>query len=143
MTRRAAIWIWGALLVVPVAFAPVAFRAASASPIPEARAPLLWAALSASFVNLALAWRLPPRLGPPRALDRDAVAFARAAVSLALGEAAVLAPLVAYVLHPDRWLLAIAAADLVALAALYPSARRWEALRPEAGLAPLPLPEAR
>jgi hypothetical protein len=143
MSRRAAAWLWAAVLVVPFAFAPVAIRAASADPVPEARDPLLWAAFAASLVNVALAWRLPPRLGPRRASDGDAVAFARVVVSLALGEAAAMAPLVAYMLYPDPWLLAVAGADVLALLLLYPSGRRWAALRPEAEGAPLPFAEAR
>jgi hypothetical protein len=143
MSRRAAAWMWAALLVVPFAFAPVAFRAASADPVPEARDPLLWAAFAASLVNVALAWRLPPRLGPHRANDRDAVAFVRVVVSLALGEAAAMAPLVAYMLYPDRWLLAVLGLDVLAFLLLYPSGRRWAALRPEPDGEPLPLAEAR
>jgi len=143
VTRRAAVWVWAALLVVPFAFAPVALRAAAADPVPEARAPLLWAAFAASAVNVALAWRLPPRLGPRRAIDRDAVAFARVVVSLALGAAGAIAPLVAYMLYPDRALLALLGADALAFLLLYPSARRWTGLRPEPGLESLPLAEAR
>jgi hypothetical protein len=143
MSRRAAAWVWAALLVVPLAFAPVALRAACANPVPEARDPLLWAAFAASVVNVALAWRLPPRLGPHRASDGDAVAFARVVVSLALGEAAAMAPLVAYMLHPDPWLLAVLGLDLVALLLLYPSDRRWAALRPAPDAGGLPFAEAR
>ncbi len=138
MTRRTATGVWGALLVVPVAFTAVASRAATRAPVPEAHDPLLWAAVAASALNLALAWRLPLRLGPCRACDPDAVAFARVLVSLALCEAAALAPLVAYMLQPDAWLLALGAAGLLALALLYPSDRRWAALRPEPDLAGLP-----
>jgi hypothetical protein len=137
MTRHAATFVWAALLVMPFAFLAVASGAASRTPVPELREPLFWTAVAASALNVALAWRLPPRLGPPRANDRDAVAFTRVLVSIALGEAAAMAPLVAYMLSPDARLLAVAAADVLALALLYPSDRRWAALRPapeEAGL---------
>jgi hypothetical protein len=73
---------------------------------------------------------LPPRLGPARAHDRDAVAFTRAVVALALCEAAALAPVVAYIITRDPRLLAVLAADVGALVAFYPSALRWGALRP-------------
>jgi hypothetical protein len=143
VTRRAAAFVWAALLVVPFAFLAVASGAASRAPVPELREPIFWTAVAASALNVALAWRLPPRLGPERASDVDAVAFTRVLVSLALGEAAAMAPLVAYMLTPDAWLLAVAAADLLALVLLYPSDRRWAALRPVPDVAGMPAAEVR
>ena len=89
------------------------------------------ASAAASAGNLVLARALPPRLGPRRAHDRDAVAFTRVLVSLALCEAAALAPVVAHVITRDARLLGLLAATAAALVAAYPSDRRWRALRPE------------
>ena len=128
-TRRTAVSLWAALLVVPFAFLGVALTVARDHAAPELAAPLLALAVGASVVNVALAWFLPPRLGPARAHDREAVAFTRVLVSLALCEAAALAPIIAVMVVPEPRLLAVLAADVAALLAFYPSARRWEALR--------------
>jgi hypothetical protein len=131
MTRRTATLLWAAMLVVPFAFLGVALTVAHDHAAPALAGPILALAALASAANVVLAWALPPRLGPARARDRDAVAFTRVLVSLALCEAAALAPVVALVVTNDRRLLALLAAGVAALAALYPSDRRWEALRPQ------------
>ncbi len=128
-TRRTAVLLWAAMLIVPFAFLGVALGARDHA-APGLAAPLLGLAAAASAVNVALAWLLPPRLGPARARDGEPVAFTRVLVSLALCEAAALAPVVASIVAPDPRLLAVLAADVAALLALYPSARRWGALRP-------------
>jgi hypothetical protein len=130
MNRRTATLVWAAMLVVPFAFMGVALGAARHRAPPELEDPLLWSALAVSALNVVLARVLPPRLGPARAHDREAVAFTRVVVALALSEAAALAPLVAYILSRDPRLLAVLAADVLAHAALFPSVRRWEALLP-------------
>ncbi len=130
MSRRTAVFVWAALLVVPFAFLGVALTVADVHADPALAGPILALAAAASEANVALAWTLPRLLGPDRAQERDAVAFARALVALALGEAAAITPVVAYVLARDGRLLAVLAASVAALAALYPSGRRWEALRP-------------
>jgi len=130
MSRRTATLFWAALLVVPFAFLAVARKVAAASPDASLVEPLFWLAIAASVLNVTLARVLPPRLGPSRAHAPGAVAFARILVSLALCEAAALAPLVAYMLTRDARLLAIAALDVLALAVLFPSDRRWDALMP-------------
>jgi hypothetical protein len=131
MTRHTAVFTWAALLVVPFAFLAVTFNVVPVGPsVPSLAGPVLALAAAASAVNVALAFALPARLGPAVAHDRDAVAFARALVSLALGEAAALAPVVARMITRDARLLAVFAADVAALAALYPSRRRWAGLLP-------------
>ncbi len=137
MTRRTATFVWAALLVVPFVFLLVS-RGTSPLGEPGAVEPLFWAAIAASALNVALSRVLPPRLGPAHARNRDAVAFARMLVSLALGEAAVMAPIVAYALTRDLRLVAVAAADALALALLFPTDRRWDALAPAPGGAPAP-----
>lgn len=129
-TRRTATFVWAAMLVVPIAFLSVAFTIEPEHEAPGLAGPLLWTAVLVSVANVALAWVLPPRLGPARAHDRDAVAFTRAVVSLALCEAAALAPVVAYMITRDPRLLAVLAADVGAILAFYPSGLRWDALRP-------------
>ncbi len=130
MTRRTAVFTWAALLVVPFAFLAVALGIPDVPSAPSLAGPVLALAAAASAANVLLAWLLPPRLGPALAHDRDAVAFARALVSLALCEAAALAPVVAHILTHDPRLLAVFAADVLALAALYPSHHRWAGLLP-------------
>ncbi|HET8540255.1 MAG TPA: hypothetical protein VFL83_10325 [Anaeromyxobacter sp.] len=130
MNRRTATFVWAGMLVVPFAFLGVAFGLGSDHAAPELASPLLWAAVVAAAGNATLAWVLPRRLGPVRAHDRDAVAFTRALVSVALCEAAALAPVVAFMITGDVRLLAVLAAGVAAYVAVYPSRRRWEALRP-------------
>ncbi len=136
-SRRAAVLVWAALLVVPFAFLAVALGVAEDHGAPGLAGPVLALAAAASAANVVLAWLLPRRLGPDRAHDREAVAFGRALVSLALCEAAALAPVVAHIITHDARLLAVLGADVAALAALYPSDRRWAALLPlgDGGLA--------
>ena len=131
MTRRTATLVWAGMLVVPFAFMAVAFRAAQYGVGGGLREPLFWLAVLASAGNLVLSRLLPPRLGPPRANDRDAVAFARVVVSLALAEAAALAPLVAFMLTRDARLLGLLALDVLALVVLFPSEGRWHELLPD------------
>ncbi len=135
-SRRTAIFLWGAMLVVPFAFLAVAVSDAVQHRAPALAGPVLGLAALASAANVLLAWLLPPRLGPARAHDGDAVALGRVLVSLALCEAAALTPVVALMITRDPRLLAVLAADLAALLALFPSARRWRALRPPGEGAP-------
>ena len=136
MTRRAATLVWAGMLVVPCAFTAVAFRASRDGVGGALREPLFWLAVVASAGNLVLSRLLPPRLGPERANDRDAVAFARVVVSLALAEAGALAPLVAFMLTRDLRLLGLLALDVLALVVLFPSEGRWHALLPDPDGAP-------
>ena len=129
-SRRTAIFLWAAMLVVPPAFLAVAIAEAAGHRAPGLAGPLLALAALVSAANVLLAWVLPPRLGPARAHDRDAVAFTRALLSLAFCEAAALAPVVALMITRDARLLLVLGVDLAALGSLYPSARRWHALRP-------------
>ncbi len=129
-TRRTAVFTWAALLLLPFAFLAATLGNAGVAPAPPGAGPVLALAAAVSVANVVLAWALPPRLGPRATHDPAAVGFARALVSLALGEAAALTPAVARILTQDRRLLAVFAADVAALAALYPSRRRWAALLP-------------
>jgi hypothetical protein len=130
MTRRTAVFLWASMLVVPFAFAAVAFRGARAVAPAELGEPLFWLMLLVAAGNVALARALPPRLHAPRAHAGEAVAFTRVLVSLALCEAGAIAPLVAYMLTRDARLLGVVAASVLALVLLFPSDRRWAALRP-------------
>ena len=136
MTRRTATLVWAGMLIVPFAFTAVAFRASRDGVGGALREPLFWLAVVASAGNLVLSRLLPPRLGPARANDRDAVAFTRVVVSLALAEAAALAPLVAFMLTRDARLLGLVALDVLALAVLFPSEGRWHELLPDPDGAP-------
>jgi hypothetical protein len=138
MTVRTARIIWVALLATPLLFLGVAAAVSQEASAPWLAGPLLWIAAAASAVNVALSRILPPRLGPARADDREAVAFTRVLVGFALCDAAALAPLVAYMITRDPRLLAVLAADVVALLLLYPSDPRWQRLLPEPAGAPAP-----
>jgi hypothetical protein len=135
-TRRTAVLLWAAMVAVPFAFLPVALTVPRGHAAPALAPALLALAAAVSVVNVGLAWWLPPRLGPARAHDPDAVAFTRALVAMALCEAAALAPVVAAMVAPEPRLLAVLAADVAALLGFFPSAGRWAALRPpdDAGL---------
>ena len=130
MTRRMAVALWAAMLVVPFAFAAVALRGAGAPAGAGLEEPLFWLAVLVAAGNVALARALPPRLHPPCEQDPEALRFTRVLVSLALCEAGAIAPLVAYLAARDARLLAVAAASVVALVLLYPTERRWAALLP-------------
>jgi hypothetical protein len=130
MTRRTALFVWASMLLVPFAFAGVAFRGARAVVVPELVEPLFWGALLVAAGNVALARALPPRLHPPRAHGAEAMAFTRVLTSLALCEAGAIAPLVAYMLTNDARLLGVVAASVLALVLLFPTDRRWAALLP-------------
>lgn len=129
MTRWTATFVWAAMLLVPFAFLGVASSVAHPMSHGFSNAILVLALAAVGFL-VALSHALPPQLGPRRANDRRAVAFTRILVSLALGEAAAIAPLVAYMLSGDPWLLGVLALALVWLAVLHPSDRRWERLMP-------------
>jgi hypothetical protein len=143
MTRRTARVIWVALLATPLLFLGVAAAVSPEAWAPGLAEPLFWLAVAGSALNVALSRLLPPRLGPDRADDRDAVAFARVLVGLALCDAAAMAPLVAYMVTRDPRLLAVLALDVVALLLLYPSDPRWQRLLPEPAGAPAPRRGAR
>jgi hypothetical protein len=137
MTRRTAKAIWAALLATPVLFFAVSAAVSRDAYAPRLAEPIFWLAVAVTAANVALSRVLPPRLGPGRAADREAVAFTRVLVGLALCDAAALAPLVAYMVTRDPRLLAVLAVAVVALALLYPSDPRWQRLMPaEAGPAP-------
>ncbi len=131
MNRRTATLVWAALLFVPLAFMAVAFTVPL--PVPRMVNPALWLAMGASALNIVLSRVLPPLLGPARAGNREAVAFTRMVVALALNEAAAMAPLVAYMVARDPRLLGVLAVDLLALFVLFPSEGRWAGFMPPAG----------
>ncbi len=135
-TRRVALLVWIAALVLPAAFLPVVWRGAGGGPARLADLLLLVAAV-ASALALVLARFLAPRLGGASGTP-EAVAFTRLLVAWALCEAAAISPLVAYVLTADRRLLLIFAVDRLALALLWPSDRRLQRLRPAPGGAAAP-----
>jgi hypothetical protein len=130
MTRKTATVAWAALLVIPLAFMAVASTVAGRFVAPRLVEPVFWLALAASALNVVLSRALPPRLGPERACDRDAVAFTRVLVGIALCEAAAMAPIVAYMISRDRRLLGVLALDLLALVLLRPSDAQWARLSP-------------
>jgi hypothetical protein len=138
MTRRTARLIWVALLATPFLFMAVVAAVSGEASAPRLAEPLFWLAIGASALNVTLSRTLPPRLGPDRANDRDAVAFTRLLVGFALCDAAALAPLVAYTITRDPRLLGVVAVDLLALVLLYPSELRWQSLLPGAAGAPAP-----
>lgn len=135
-TRRVALLVWIAALVLPAAFLPVVWRDAGGGPARLADLLLLLAAV-ASALAVALARFLAPRLGGASG-NPEAVAFTRLLVAWALCEAAAIFPLVAYVVTADGRLLLIFAVDLLALALLWPSDRRFQRLRPAPGGAAAP-----
>jgi hypothetical protein len=138
MTRRTATLIWAALLGTPLLFLGVAAGVSEEAYAPRLAEPLFWLAVAGSALNVALSRVLPPRLGPGRATDREAVAFTRLLVGLALCDAAAMAPIVAYMITRDPRLLAVLALDVVAYLLLYPSGPRWQRLMPEPVGAPAP-----
>ncbi len=130
-SRRAATFVWASMLVLPLAFAWVAFGVRDAPDAGGLAATLFWIAAAVSAVNLVLSRALPPRLRQGSS-DPAAVAFTRLLVAWALCEAAALAPVVAFILTRDPRLLGLLGVDLLALALLYPGDARWESVLPAA-----------
>ena len=133
MTRRAATFVWGSMLVLPFFFLALADSARWGAVVPSTTTILFWLAVGISALNLTLSRTLPPRLGPLRA-GREATAFTRLVVAWALCESAALFPLVTWIVSGDPRLIGVFVVDLLALVLLYPSDHRWESLRP--GLEP-------
>jgi hypothetical protein len=129
VTRRAAVLVWGSLLVVPFFFLAVASQFRWGRDPREAAGLLFWLTVLASAFNIALSRFLPQRLGPFRA-GREATAFTRLVVAWALCEAAALFPLVVWIVSGDPRLLGVFVVDLLALLTLFPSDARWESLSP-------------
>jgi hypothetical protein len=117
-TRRVAVLVWGAMLVVPFFFMALADVAR-------------WGddGAGATSLHIVLSRALPARLGPFRA-GREATAFARLLVAWTLCEAAALFPLVAWIVTGDPRLIGVFGVDLLALVLLFPSVHRWESLLP-------------
>ncbi|BDG03308.1 hypothetical protein [Anaeromyxobacter oryzae] len=129
--RRAALVVWSALIVLPLAFLVVVLAVGGVDRASPAVAPLFfWIAIGASVLDLALAWLLAPRVGAKASSDPEAVAFTRLLFAWALAEAAAIFPLVAYLLTDDARLIGIFGVDLLALVLLFPSDQRWESMRP-------------
>ena len=129
MSRRAALFVWVAMLVVPFFFLAVAAKVRWGEDRRDVAGLLFWLTVVASAFNIALSRILPPRLGPFRT-GREATAFTRLLVAWALCEAAALFPLVVWIVSGDARLLGVCLLDLVALVTLYPSDARWESLSP-------------
>jgi len=129
VSRRAALFVWGSMVVTPLAFMAVAATKRWGHDPRDVAGFLFWLTVLASAFNIALSRLLPPRLGPVRA-GREATAFTRLAVGWALCEAAALFPLVVWIVSGDPRLLGVCAVDLLALVTLYPSDARWESLSP-------------
>jgi len=134
--RRAAQVVFVGLLVVPFAFLAVAVAKQWAGGAPELRAVLFWIAIAVSAFDIALSRVLPGRI-PLSRTGPEATAFARLSLAWALCEAAILFPLVAYIMTGDGRLLGVFALDVIALLTLWPSDARWKAALPPApGQAP-------
>ncbi len=129
MGRRAALVVWAAMLVTPLAFMAVAATQRWGLDTRDVAGLLFWLAVGASAFNIALSRFLPPRLGPFRA-GSEATAFTRLLVGWALCEAAALFPLVVWIVSGDPRLLGVCLVNLIALLTLYPSDARWEDLTP-------------
>jgi hypothetical protein len=128
-TRRVALLVWGAMLVVPFFFLALADVARWGGDGAGATSLLFWLTVVVSALHIVLSRTLPARLGPFRA-GREATAFARLLVAWVLCEAAALFPLVAWIVTGDPRLIGVFAVDLLALLLLYPSDHRWASLQP-------------
>jgi hypothetical protein len=128
-TRRVAVLVWGAMLVVPFFFMALADVARWGDDGAGATSLLFWLTVVVSALHIVLSRALPARLGPFRA-GREATAFARLLVAWTLCEAAALFPLVAWIVTGDPRLIGVFGVDLLALVLLFPSVHRWESLLP-------------
>lgn len=123
--RRAARFIFTALLLGPFAFLAVA-RTIGPAGAPRPSALVLWTSVAATALSIALSRALPPRVRAAGASD-EAIAFVRLLLAWAVCDAAILFPLVAHVVTADPWLLGVAAIGLLALVLLAPTEARWRA----------------
>jgi hypothetical protein len=136
LTRKAALAIWWALVLLPLAFLVVILGLEGEPQSPELRPLFFWLAVGASVLDVVLSRVLAPRVGSTTTSDPEALAFTRLLLGWALCEAAALFPLVAYLITGDARLLGVFAVDLLALVLLFPSAGRIESLMPSLGGAP-------
>jgi F0F1-type ATP synthase membrane subunit c/vacuolar-type H+-ATPase subunit K len=136
LTRKAALAIWWALVLLPVAFLVVILGLEGEPQSPELRPLFFWLAVGASVLDVVLSRVLAPRVGSAATSDPEALAFTRLLLGWALCEAAALFPLVAYLITGDGRLLGVFAVDLLALVLLFPSAGRIESLMRSLGGAP-------
>jgi len=139
LPRRVAVVVWASMLLVPFAF--LALTSAMSMPARGRREAmrdlLFWLVAGTSALAILLSRALPKRIGPrPADGGRDLVAFTRLVVAWSVCEAAALFPLVARMLTEDDRLLAFYALDVIALATLFPSGRRWAALGAPGGGSP-------
>jgi hypothetical protein len=126
--RRIAIVVWTGMMVGPILFALVTLAADPRAELrqPELRGLFLWMSAGVVGLGTVLSRVLPPRVGPRGGgASRDALALTRLVLAWAIGEGAVLFPLVARLVTGDGRLLALFAVALASLAALYPSEQRW------------------
>lgn len=135
LTRKAALAIWWALVLLPVAFLVVILGLDGEPQSPELRPLFFWLAIGASALDVVLSRVLAPRVGSASS-DREALAFTRLLLAWALCEAAALFPLVAYLITGDARLVGVFAVDLLALVLLFPSEARIESLMSSVAGAP-------
>jgi hypothetical protein len=124
VTRRLALVIWGAMMLVPLLFLAVADAVRWPSPLGADTGLLFGVTLAASALFISLAHLLPPSL-PSSSAGPGATVLVRMLVGWALCEAAALFPLMAWIVTGDQRLLGVCAVDLAALLTLFPREARW------------------
>ncbi len=129
MLRRAATLVYVALVVVPFAFLAVARALPWNGAAPELRTLLFWVSIGASVFSVTLSRVLPPRVAAARE-GPETTGFVRLLLGWALCEAAILLPLVAFIVTRDPRLIGVFVVDLLALVLLAPTEGTWQAALP-------------
>jgi hypothetical protein len=131
--RGTAVVIWAALVgLLAVSLAMVLAVERPADDPQASRTLILWAAVVATALGVALSRLLPRRIPARHTGGRPGTnAFVRFLVAWGLCEVAALLPLLAHMLVHDHRLLLLFALGLVGLLGLYPGRDAWALLAAE------------
>jgi hypothetical protein len=129
--RRVAAVVWAIMMVMPLLFLGAVLAVEDAS-APAPSGLLLALTIATSALGIALSRIVPPRIPASQTGGRPAAnAFTRLLLAWGLCEGVAVFPLVAHLLVHDLRLLVVFAADVIALALLYPSENAWAQLAAE------------
>lgn len=137
--RRVAIVAWAAMLVQLALFLGMVLALSSGPGVRFPFAPppglVFWGAAAVSVAGVVCSRLLPLRIVRQAGGRPETLGLVRLLVGWAVCDAVAICPLIGYLLVSDARLLALFAADAVALVTYFPSPNRWAQLGlvPESG----------